>query len=267
MDNVDIPFKPFDVEKPLSVELTDFEYDLLKGLKGHNPVNPNMIPTGYHPGSFIHDDPVNPDCIAFYTPENVFNKKSWGIYIVSKNFVLFINKFHKSNPGLATRKEWLIFLRYYLFSHERFHHRMETFSDRLSPVLSKYIYDPFHIDVYKKTRRKAVGDEALAEAYALKQLTYSNNFKKLGFSQSHFNKMILALKSHIRNSSKGYNMGVAVLKSFDHTLKEYSDKLLDKAFNGRPTYFTPQTASSSTQGYHRYLYEGKNLIKSRLHYI
>ena len=252
--------------KPLSNKLNDFEKNIVSNNTNPNNTIPRPPSPPDFPGAFSenYDEKHNPDTIAFYAPRCFYDEKSWGIYIVANRFYSYIRSFHKSLNKKASLKDCFLFLRYYLFSHERFHYRMENFSRKASKFRHRNVYKLDHHKVYNAEISKDYGEEALAECFALKKVnTHANSI--LANKNTYFISMYNELVKQIKTGLPGYRKGPSILNHFYSKRDKYCNCIIDKdaGYNASHYFANNRPDLQYTSSY----FSGTVKIENKLYYI
>jgi predicted RNA binding protein YcfA (HicA-like mRNA interferase family) len=178
----------------------------------NDPVLIDVFSGGKTPGGFpgapsLPDIPGSPpsDAMAFYLPFHFFYPHWWGIYLVQEWVQWFADFiFHNSRGSLPPRTCYSA-ARLYLYYHEHYHHRVESFATRLEIVHRTALYKTSFLDLYKRTiGRSSCREESLAEANAY--LRTMNQFKSAGYTTKA--NLENALEDFMIKSPPGYKEGL-----------------------------------------------------------
>lgn len=123
---------------------------------------------GPHPGA--PTQPIGqylppPDALAFYLPFHYFFPDWWGVYLLVEGVQLLADFIQKHSGGtLSPKKAWIV-ARAFLYGHEAYHHRTESFATRLEITHRKPLYKEGFDRLYREEMAKdASSEEALATA-------------------------------------------------------------------------------------------------------
>lgn len=121
------------------------------------------------------------DVYGFYLPWHKFDEDKWGIYIFAEGIVSLGKYFNALSNYLLPIKECNLLARAFIFHHEAYHNKVESFSARLEVVLRSPIFNNstcklyqskgfrvFHTTSLAPTSLGWFHEESLANAYASK---------------------------------------------------------------------------------------------------
>lgn len=137
-----------------------------------------------------------PECLAFYLPYHYYHPRWWGVYVTFEGVVYLSSVFQRYGCAakIATRAA-----RYFLYHHEYFHHKAESFATRLELVVGI----PAYRAGIERRFQQVVGtdqclEEALANAYAYGKV--SSTFRSSG----DWEVLDYAIREYIELSPPGY---------------------------------------------------------------
>ena len=148
---------------------------------------------------------------GFYLPWHNFDKNTWGIYIFAEGIVALGQMLNKFSRGKLPIKECNLVARTFIYHHEAYHNKVESFSSRLEIVSRTPVYNKNTIALYlsngfnsKASIRAPKGhtfhEESLANAYAFKMC--DDVFRKYKPSQKEILKRLSRRAlSHVISSS------------------------------------------------------------------
>jgi len=147
---------------------------------------PDFGPTGIFPGSPVTIRTPGacppPEAMAFYLPFHYFHPKWWGVYLVLESSLQLADYIVAHSGGQLSRVEGLEAARIFLYSHEAFHHRIESFSTRLEITHRTPTYKDGFETLYRRVyMTDACAEEAMASAHGIRRtpkLAFPKNNQK-----------------------------------------------------------------------------------------
>ena len=107
-----------------------------------------------------------PDACAFYLPFHYFYPEYWGIYLVPERVEELAGLFVELSRGKLNLREALRVTRLFLYGHEFYHHRFESFATRLEVTHRKPLYKTGFETAYRQAMQgKSCPEEVLACAH------------------------------------------------------------------------------------------------------
>lgn len=189
------------------------------------------FPKGF-PGAPI-PSPSSPrppaDAYAFYLPFHLYWNRGWGIYLITERYERLAEEFLRETRPILTRKEVYAATRLYLYEHEFFHHKAETFSSRLEVVSRKEVYlrgqHPLH-ENRRGTNQQL--EEVLAEAYALRKVEKRLRSDEWGWPKEKRAAFKDVLAEFMEDSGPPYERGPEVYKEdrFEASRNKFSEEIL-----------------------------------------
>src|SRR5690606_7508467 len=154
-----------------------------------------------------------PDALAFYLPFHYFFPDLWGIYIIYEGLDALGQFLRLHSGGKLTPERAVLSARLFLYAHEAFHHKTESFATRLEVTHRRALYRRGFEDVYSGTyNTDDCLEEALANAYAYRRVERA--LKRKGWKR----KAVLAgLESYIRGQPPGYNQAMNYVADADYS--------------------------------------------------
>ena len=136
---------------------------------------------------------------GFYLPWHNFEVDTWGIYIFAEGIVILGNLFNQFTNGLLPMKESNLLARAFIFHHEAYHNKVETFASRfetalrqpmfISAIAQLYISNGFSTTTTSGTLPQGIfHEESLANAYAYQKC--DNVFSRYPNKQKEFLKKL-----------------------------------------------------------------------------
>ena len=144
------------------------------------------------------------DALAFYIPFHYY-PKWWGIYLTVEGLFYLGEQIKLRAPAVPS---WvaLDFAKVFLYRHEFFHHKIESFATRMECFSRTSCYALGIEDRYQKTKfTKDWLEESLANACAL-SYTYAA-FNKDPYCMKYLDVSMNALIEIVRESDEGYKQG------------------------------------------------------------
>ena len=171
------------------------------------------------PGSPVMPTPTHHptvDAMAFYLPFHRF-PNWWGIYLVHEWVTWFADYIYHRSRSSVNARDCYSAARMYLYYHEHYHHRVESFATRLEITHRRALYTKsFHSLYQASLGTSSSTEESLAEANAylqtMKQFNKASWNTKTGLE--------LALEHFIKFSPPGYKEGILYLSPKKHKAKE-----------------------------------------------
>jgi predicted RNA binding protein YcfA (HicA-like mRNA interferase family) len=166
------------------------------------------LPDGNHPGSPIYGGksripPI--DALAFYLPFHYY-PKWWGIYLTVEGLLYLAGEINYRSPNFVPARVAQNFAKVFLYRHEFFHHKIESFATRMECITRTSCYATGIEDRYQKTKFTADWfEESLANACALSH-TFSV-FKKVRHYRKYMDDCMNALIGIVKDSDEGYRQG------------------------------------------------------------
>lgn len=164
-----------------------------------------------------------PDCLAFYLPFHFFHPEWWGIYLFFEGVQSLGERLLKASGGRLELKEAWVAARTFLYRHEAFHHRVESFATRLEVTHRGPLYRGGFDQLFRELVDRGEGpEEALATAYAYREcvgnLFEPNSEKRQALARG--------LEEYIRESGPPYSHALAFLKlgPFQSRLHEFAEE-------------------------------------------
>jgi predicted RNA binding protein YcfA (HicA-like mRNA interferase family) len=184
---------------------------------------------GDHPGNICKPPPrgttLSPDCLAFYLPFHHYDDNWWGVYLILDGIAylaswLLQDSRRRGDRSLTRADCWRASKRF-LFYHNIFHHRVESFATRLEIAHGLHLYARCFRDLYTKNVGTASCiEESLANAHAYQQAipprVFSSPRKRKALANS--------FRAYISMSPPGYKEASNFLKQH-----QYRDALYDFA--------------------------------------
>lgn len=152
--------------------------------------------------------PVSPpDSLAFYLPYHYYHPQWWGVYVTIEGVAFLSQVFQRYGCGSSRATKAA---RYFLYLHEFFHHKAESFATRLEVILG---YPAYRAGIQRRFSEVFGTDdcleEALANGYAYVQL------KRLLSRDDDWAVLDQAVQEYIHLSGPGYRMGLNYLAQSD----------------------------------------------------
>lgn len=239
-------------------DLADTVGDLSSAFDDDFPGGPQPLPPDWNGST----DGLSPEVLAFYLPFHYYHPNWWGVYLIMDGVLLLaidIYRYAHRNGGAAnplSPKDCWTAARLFLFYHEIFHHKAETFATRMEVAHRQSVYTTG----MKKAYQGACLEEGLAEAYALQRLN-----SKAFFPDANKRRTIMdALYRFVNNSPPAYKAGLGMVdqKSFNGTRNQLSEDALTGSI-ALPAMSNPQAWDAA-----KYLYNGFNdKAKGRAKYM
>jgi len=163
------------------------------------------------PGGPVSQWPANyrppADAYAFYMPYHLYYPHWWGIYLIAERVIELAQELRDATRPKITWDEAFRATRLYLFKHEYFHQKAETFSAKLEVTHRERMYLEGQLPFYVRTfGTDNCIEEALAEAYAIREVErILRNWKWRAPARNAYMK---ALKHFVSQSGPGYQLGV-----------------------------------------------------------
>jgi hypothetical protein len=107
-----------------------------------------------------------PDALAFYIPYHHGYPHWWGIYVLVEGWISLARWIRRESNGRISWRDALKAAQAYLYGHEFYHHRVESFATRLE-VTHRV---PLYRDGFQRFFVSQIADsdeEALANGYAI----------------------------------------------------------------------------------------------------
>jgi hypothetical protein len=168
------------------------------------------------------------DAYAFYLPFHLFRNRGWGIYLIAERVAKLVDDFHEELRPTLSQRECKIATRLYLYEHEYFHHKAETFSTGLEVSHREEIYVEGSMPLYEEMQDTDDQlEEALAEAYALARVEKRLK-KQRGWEEQKRDAFGEVLRSFMENSGPGYRRGPSIDEegTFKEIRNEFSERVL-----------------------------------------
>ncbi|MEI6154985.1 MAG: type II toxin-antitoxin system HicA family toxin [Deltaproteobacteria bacterium] len=193
-----------------------------------------------------------PDCLAFYLPFHYYHPDWWGIYILFEGVVWLAEKIMELSENTVSRQQAFEASRLFLYYHEAFHHKTESFSTRLELTHRRAFFKTGFERYYQKTFG-TVGclEEGLANATALldcwKKLPYKNIDRSLSL--------------YVDQSPPGYDQGNVFRPQFVKVRCDFAE--------GNQRISLPQLPAKNPEIWRTspHLFHGISNIKSRVNYV
>ena len=140
-----------------------------------------------------------PDSLAFYLPYHYYHPHWWGVYLTLTGIIYLSEVFqrYECDPHMATKAA-----RYFLYYHEYFHHRVESFATRVELITGRPAY---RTGIEQRYQAVAGTDEwleeALANAYAYGQVR--DHFRR---NNAGWKVLDQAIREYIDESPPGFRM-------------------------------------------------------------
>lgn len=203
-----------DVNNPDGVDTDDMFTDLPQQSEvGIDPsiFNSNQVLSGLprerYPGAPTYggSSRIPPiDALAFYIPFHYY-PKWWGIYLTVEGLFYLGEQIKLRAPSVPSRVT-LDFAKVFLYRHEFFHHKIESFATRMECFSRTSCYALGIEDRYQKTKyTKDWLEESLANACAL-SYTYAA-FRKDPYCKKYLDDSMNALIEIVQESDEGYKQG------------------------------------------------------------
>jgi len=120
------------------------------------------------------------DVFGFYLPWHRFDENSWGIYIFAEGIVALGKILHRMGKGLLPLNECNFLARAFIYHHEAYHNKVESFSSRLEVINRQPVFNKAVSKLYLgngfSTKNSLImrpgciyHEESLANAYAFKK--------------------------------------------------------------------------------------------------
>lgn len=175
------------------------------------------------------------DAYAFYLPFHLYFKPDrWGIYLIAERVKELAGELWQRTGGALSEAEAHQVTRLYLFKHEFFHEKVESFCARLEVAFRERIYLDGQRSLYARTfGTDACLEEALAEAYAYRQVDEVLK-TKWRWRKRKRRPVLEALKAFIEDSPPGYRRGVEYLEKddFEAGRSELAEAIRQEALGG-----------------------------------
>tara|TARA_Y100000588_G_scaffold33831_1_gene32853 strand:- start:114 stop:1322 length:1209 start_codon:yes stop_codon:yes gene_type:complete len=172
--------------------------DIFSGgeLEGKYPGAPSSPPPPGSPSS---------DTMAFYLPFHFFYPTWWGIYLVQESVQWLADYVYHKSKGNCSPRTCYSAARLFLYYHEHYHHRVESFATRLEVTHRTPLYKTSFLGLYKSTiGTSSCLEESLAEANAYLK-TLSHFRLPDSRTKSHLKK---AFEDFISSAPPGYREGL-----------------------------------------------------------
>jgi predicted RNA binding protein YcfA (HicA-like mRNA interferase family) len=158
------------------------------------------------------DFPPPADAYAFYLPFHYYYPVFWGIYLVAEGVLELAMKLHEDCKRYIDMSDSIRATRLYLFKHEYFHQKAETFSAKLEVSHRVRIYIDGQMSYYRRSfGTERCLEEALAEAYAYREC--ENILKaKWHWPKRKRYAFLKVLEQFIKSSPPGYRDGIKYFK-------------------------------------------------------
>ncbi len=200
-----------------------------------------------------------PDFMAFYLPFHYYYPHQWGIYILLEGQNWLVNLMHQLTENILSHGEALGVARVFLYSHEFFHHIVESFATRLETTHRVPVYKAGFQKYFNRTQgTDDCIEEGLATAYAYKKVK-----EKCLKNDSRQAVVLSALVRYIESLPPGYRIAKDYLnnREFDGLRFQFSEDNHLESFPKIPGK-SPQLWRNSPHAFH-----GFANVKSRVSYI
>ena len=164
-----------------------------------------------------------PDGLAFYLPFHLFPAAYWGIYLFLEGVQRLGDQLVAASGGTLTPVEGTVAARIFLYRHEAFHHRVESFATRLEVTHRRPLYRGKFDEFFRASMVRGDGpEEGLATAYAYREcvgsLFRANLEKRQALAQG--------LKQYIRGLGPPNSHALEFLKvgAFQSRLNEFAEE-------------------------------------------
>ncbi|QAY62463.1 hypothetical protein ET495_03455 [Xylanimonas allomyrinae] len=183
------------------------------------------------------DEPVNTrvawETAAWYQQIHYYGQ-NWGIFIDEKAVVRIANQvllkyLAAGGPISATaKKSALAAAQAMLFTHEVFHHRMESASIRVSAIAERSTYPEYHRLVYKEARSL---DEPLEEGLANAFMYREFGRRAPGLDGRMSKAAQKYMLASFKDSAPGYRLATDILGSFEYgrALRDLVGRILNRS--------------------------------------
>lgn len=173
-----------------------------------------------------------PDAIAFYLPFHLFLHSGWGVYFVFEEFVKFVIAVWGRTEGRLDPVTLINLCKKFVYGHEAFHHRIESFVTKLEIVTLERKY----LDRYLPYSKKVSGtgddiEEALANAEGLNYACRTGRASK--YEKAVFHRAIVEIS---KGWGPGYNRMAEFLdvEELKHATRTYLDTISTITPTSRP---------------------------------
>ena len=217
---------------------------------------------GSHPGAPTMRNPAHtapsPDCLAFYLPFHYYHPDWWGVYLRFEGVEYLAGKIRN---GCTPSVPWPLaraVARTFLYYHEAFHHKTESFATRLEVSHRSPLYRKGFETLYRNQLRSPSGsiEEALANGTALDKV--AERLARHPLKQE----LIRALCDWVRQQPAGYCDGINTRgSSFGKRRSEFSEENHQSCFPQKPRK-SPEIWETAT-----HMYDPIANVKSQVNYI
>ena len=172
-----------------------------------------------------------PDALAFYLPFHYFFPVWWGIYLTvegARDLSLFIQQ---QAMGELTAADSMLASRLFLYGHEAYHHRVESFATRLEATHRVPLFQKGFEKVYQSHRNT---DECIEEALATRH-GYKMALAAFAKNKEKTDPLGRALSAYIRGCPPGYRRALEFLsdKAFKTAQCKFAEDSHHEALNTR----------------------------------
>lgn len=201
-----------------------------------------------------------PDSLAFYLPFHYFYPTWWGVYLIAEGVQWLSDFVRTHSDGVLLSDDATSVARVFLYSHEVFHNKVETFGLRLEHVHRTKLYKTAFERLYQRTvDTENCLEEALANAHAylrVQNLLFKGEKLKRAAA-------IRVLKEYIRLSSAGYRQGLNFIKKrqFDNGQYNFAELNYRECFPQHPK------CDADVWRTFPYLFSAISRVNSRVNYI
>ena len=165
-----------------------------------------------------------PDAFAFYLPFHYYHPALWGVYLIAEGVLWLAIQLRKHSGWDAERSDWklsakkaIVGAQLFLYHHEAFHHKTESFATRLEVSHRQTLYRIGFQELFDSTfLTKECLEEALANGYAYRRVKEA--FKK---RDPDTDKVLSGLRTYIEGQPPGYNRGMEFANSEDFNQGRY----------------------------------------------
>jgi hypothetical protein len=214
-----------------------------------------------HPGAPViakPGSPTPPDAEAFYLPFHYYGKW-WGIYLFPEGVLRVAHEVARRDSYSLPWPYYWLSARFFLYAHEFYHHRIESFASRLEVTHRAPAYRTGFQTFYDTHRGTDDWlEEGLANAYALQRV--KKCFAKVPVVR---NQLLNAYRAYVQSGPAGYRRGWDwhLPKEFKARETKLSEESLRASFPMLPKLSSQiwETGSFMTRGF--------GTIKSRIHYL